>query len=234
MCKDLKEEKELIEKNKKILELSLSIKNENVIFAESDKGKKLLFPIFIHGVLIDFIYFSLIEKSKNEKIKYFTETLRLKNFYSEIFEFNEKRIKTKNHPLLNYKLEEIYQKLIQKHDFIKQNNLLIEFILKNDILNEVIKRMNSKKDLFLEILNLKNEDFKVFKDFEKIEDGFDLLYNLSLKVMKDNFHCGDCVRFPASCDLCQIENWFSFDSITWESTQNGEEVFDFYYENYTK
>lgn len=234
MCENFKEEKELIEKNKKILELSLSIKNENVIFAESDKGKKLLFPIFIHGVLIDFIYFSLIEKSKNEKIKYFTETLRLKNFYSEIFEFNEKRIKTKNHPLLNYKLEEIYQKLIQKHDFIKQNNLLIEFILKNDILNEVIRRMNSKKDLFLEILNLKNEDFKVFKDFEKIEDGFDLLYNLSLKVMKDNFHCGDCVRFPASCDLCQIENWFSFDSITWESTQNGEEVFDFYYENYTK
>lgn len=234
MCENFKEEKELIEKNKKILELSLSIKNENVIFAESDKGKKLLFPIFIHGVLIDFIYFSLIEKSKNEEIKYFTETLRLKNFYSEIFEFNEKRIKTKNHPLLNYKLEEIYQKLIQKHDFIKQNNLLIEFILKNDILNEVIRRMNSKKDLFLEILNLKNEDFKVFKDFEKIEDGFDLLYNLSLKVMKDNFHCGDCVRFPASCDLCQIENWFSFDSITWESTQNGEEVFDFYYENYTK
>lgn len=227
-CENLKA-KELMKKNKKILELSLSIKNENVIFAESDKGKKLLFPIFIHGVLTDFIYFSLIEKSKNEEIKYFTETLRLKNFYSEVFEFNEKRIKTKNHPLLNYKLEEIYQKLIQKHDFSKQNNLLIEFILKNDISNEVIQRMNSKKDLFLEILNLKNE---VFKTFEKIEDGFDLLYDLSLKVMKDNFHCGDCVWFPASCDLCQIENWFSFDSITWESPQNGEEVFDFYCKNH--
>lgn len=230
-CENLKEEKELIEKNKKILELSLLIKNENVIFAESDKGKKLLFPIFIHGVLTDFIYFSLIEKSKNEEIKYFTETLRLKDFYSEMFEFNEKRVKTKNHPLLNYKLEEIYQKSIKKYDFTKQNSLLIEFIMKNDISNEVIRRMNSKKDLFLEILNLKNESFE---DFEKIEDGFNLLYNLSLKVMKDNFHCGDCVRFPASCDLCQIENWFSFDSITWESTQNGEEVFDFYYENYTK